>query len=154
MCSMRLWYVQIGVLLPGCVDPFIPVGVIPLRLVGVTLPGFVAPPAVLLTLELGVRRWFRNFSSRRHLARRLLSRKKIDVLDFNKVTQCVECKWVCVRCALCTGNRKKQQQLHTWTILVFELLVIEFLLQAFHVQIHQDNEYVRILFPGYRFVRL
>lgn len=26
-------------------------------------------PAVLLTLELGVRRWLRSFSSRRHLAR-------------------------------------------------------------------------------------
>lgn len=49
-------HLQIGVLLPGCVDPLTPVGVMPLRLVGVTLPGFVAPPAVLLTLELGVRR--------------------------------------------------------------------------------------------------
>lgn len=47
---------QIGVLLPGCVEPFIPDGPSPLRFVGVTLPGFVVPPAVLLTLELGVRR--------------------------------------------------------------------------------------------------
>lgn len=43
-----------GVLLPGCDDPLRPVPLI--KLVGVTLPGFVPPPAVLPTLELGVRR--------------------------------------------------------------------------------------------------
>lgn len=53
---MNVLSLQIGVLLPGCVEPFTPDGVIPLKLVGVTLPGFVVPPAVLLTLELGVRR--------------------------------------------------------------------------------------------------
>lgn len=70
--SQNHWHLNlhIGVLLPGCVDPLTPVPAIPLKLVGVTLPGLVAPPAVLLTLELGVRRWFRNFSSRRHFARR------------------------------------------------------------------------------------
>lgn len=54
----QYFYLHIGVLLPGCVDPdpLTPDPAIPLKLVGVTLPGFVPPPAVLLTLELGVRR--------------------------------------------------------------------------------------------------